>query len=99
MKSEIHGCISPDPLEGRVATLQSRRDRLARCSFWTLRFAVYSSGVNLSRKSSSWRWDGTCAFPSHTATSRSCSPSGVCTPIRQFEYYLTRALEEAYKVG
>ena len=38
-----------------VATLQSRRDRLAECSFWTLRFAVYSNGVNLSRRSSCWR--------------------------------------------
>jgi hypothetical protein len=31
-----------------VATLQSGRDRLAGCSFWTLRFAVYSNGVSLS---------------------------------------------------
>src|SRR5271166_3398836 len=40
---------------GSVANLQSRRDRLAGCSFWTLRFAVYSNGVNLSRRSSCWR--------------------------------------------
>src|SRR5258708_8533033 len=30
----------------------------------------------LSRRSSWWRWDGTCAFPCRTATSKSCSPSG-----------------------
>ena len=63
-----------------VATLQSPRDRPTGCSSWHLRFAVYSSGGNLSRRSFCWRWDGTCAFPSLTATSRSCSPSGVCTP-------------------
>jgi hypothetical protein len=65
---------------GSVATLQSPGDRLAGCSSWHLRFAVYSSGGNLSRRSSCWRWDGTCAFPCRTATSKSCSPSGVCTP-------------------
>ena len=66
--------------EGSVATLQSPGDRLAGCSSWHLRFAVYSSGGNLSRRSSCWRWDGTCAFPCRTATSKSCSPSGVCKP-------------------
>src|ERR1700674_987050 len=66
---------------GSVAALQVARDRLAGCSSWPLRFAVYSSGGNLSRRSSCWQWDGTCAFPFRTATSRSCSPSGVCTPI------------------
>src|SRR6201984_1024028 len=45
-----------------VATLQSPRGRLAGCSSWPLRFAVYSSGGNSSRKSSSWRWVGICAF-------------------------------------
>src|SRR5260221_3269341 len=65
---------------GSVATLQSSGDRVAGCSSWHLRFAVYSSAGNLSRRSSCWRWDGTCAFPCRTATSKSCSPSGVCTP-------------------
>jgi hypothetical protein len=46
-----------------------------------LRFAVYSSGGNLSRRSSCWQWGDTCAFPFRTATSRSCSPSGACAPI------------------
>src|SRR5258708_24341777 len=68
------------PHNGSVATLQSPGDSLAGCSSWHLRFAVYSSGGNLSRRSSCWRWDGTCAFPCRTATSKSCSPSGVCTP-------------------
>src|SRR3984893_12819489 len=63
-----------------VATLQSPRDRLAGCSSWHLRFAVYSSGGNLSRRSFCWRLAGTCAFPSRTATSKSCSPSGICSP-------------------
>src|SRR6202011_5757472 len=67
--------------KGSVATLQVARDRLAGCSSWPLRFAVYSSGGNLSRRSSFWQWDGTCASLFRTATSRSCSPSGVCTPI------------------
>src|SRR4029077_15289975 len=79
--SPVDSILAERGAKGSVATLQSRRDRLARCSFWTLRFAVYSNGVNLSRRSFCWPWDGTCAFPSHTATSRSCSPSGVCTPI------------------
>jgi len=35
---------------GSVATLQSPRGRLAGCSSWPLRFAVYSSGGNLNRK-------------------------------------------------
>ena len=39
---------------GSVATLQVTRDRLAGCSSWPLRFAVYSNGVNSSRRSSSW---------------------------------------------
>src|SRR5207253_400396 len=63
--------------DGSVATLQSRRDRLARCSFWTLRFAVYSNGVSLSRRSSCWRSAGTCAFRSPIARSRSYSQSVV----------------------
>src|ERR1700736_1573411 len=67
--------------KGSVATLQVARDRLAGCSSWPLRFAVYSSGGNLSRRSSCWQWGGTCAFPFRTATSRSCSPSGACAPI------------------
>src|SRR5262249_31373669 len=73
--------VGVSSLEGSVATLQSRRDRLARCSFWILRFAVYSNGVNLGRRSFCWRSGGTCAFPFRTATSRSCSPSGACAPI------------------
>ena len=43
---------------------------------WSIR-----SGANLNRRSSSWQWDGTCVFHCRTATWRSCSPSGVCTPI------------------
>src|SRR6266481_8742933 len=66
---------------GSVAILQVARDRLAGCSSWPLRFAVYSSGGNLSRRSSCWQWGGTCAFSFRTATSRSCSPSGACAPI------------------
>src|SRR3984893_16196084 len=34
-------------MAGSVATLQVARDRLAGCSSWPLRFAVYSSGGNL----------------------------------------------------
>jgi uncharacterized membrane protein len=41
--------------EGSVATLLVARDRLAGCSSWPLRFAVYSSGGNLSRRSSCWQ--------------------------------------------
>ena len=37
---------------GSVATLQVPRDRLAGCFSWPLRFAVYSSGANLNRRSS-----------------------------------------------
>ena len=33
---------------GSVAILQSPCDRLAGCSFWPLRFAVYSNGDNLT---------------------------------------------------
>jgi hypothetical protein len=51
------------------------------CSSWPLRFAVYSSGGNLSQRSSCWQWGGICAFPFRTATSRSCLPSGACAPI------------------
>lgn len=54
-KTKIESIITEEALAGSVATLQSRRDRLAGCSFWTLRFAVYSNGVNLSRRSSCWR--------------------------------------------
>ena len=57
-------------MPGSVATLQLPRVRLAGCSSWRLRFAVYSNGVNSSRRSSSWQWDGICAFPFRTATSR-----------------------------
>jgi hypothetical protein len=57
-----------DPIFRSVATLQSPRDRLAGCSSWPLRFAVYSSGGNSSRKSSSWRWVGICAFHSPIVT-------------------------------
>src|SRR5262245_8656424 len=45
-------------LQTEVLQLQSPRDGLAGCSSWPLRFAVYSSGGNSSRKSSSWRWVG-----------------------------------------
>ena len=44
-----------DSSAGSVATLQSPRSRLAGCSSWRLRFAVYSNGVNSSRRSSSWQ--------------------------------------------
>ena len=37
-------------LIGSVATLQSPRDRLARCFSWPLWFAVYSNGANLNRR-------------------------------------------------
>ena len=57
--------------KGSVATLQSPRGRLAGCSSWRLRFAVYSSGGNSNRRSSCWRWAGTCASLCPTATSRS----------------------------
>src|SRR4029077_20902959 len=60
---------------GSVATLQLPRGRLAGCSSWRLRFAVYSNGVNSSRRSSSWQWDGICASRFRTATSRSYWPS------------------------
>src|SRR5580704_17135530 len=46
---------------GSVATLQLPRGSLAGCSSWRLRFAVHSNGVNSSRRSSSWQWDGICA--------------------------------------
>ena len=46
---------------GSVATLQLPRGSLAGCSSWRLRFAVYSNGVNSTRRSSSWQWDGLCA--------------------------------------
>src|SRR6202008_3239268 len=60
---------------------QSPCDRLAGCSFWPLRFAVYSNGDNLNRRSSSWLWVGICVFHFRTATWRNCWPSGACTPI------------------
>jgi DDE domain len=37
--------------------------------------------IQMASISFCWRWDGTCAFPSHTATSRNCSLIGACTPI------------------
>src|SRR4029077_18522056 len=55
---------------GSVATLQVARDRLAGCSSWPLRFAVYSSGGNLGRGASCWQWGGFFAFPFRTVTSR-----------------------------
>ena len=50
-------------VEGSVATLQVARDRLAGCFSWALRFAVYSSGGNLSRRSSCWQWVVLAFFP------------------------------------
>jgi len=38
-------------------------------------FAVYSNGVNSSSSSSSWQWDGICAYRFRTATSKSYWPS------------------------
>src|SRR5260221_2421190 len=67
-------------IQGSVATLQSPGDRLAGCSSWHLRFAVYSSGGNLSRRSSCWRWDGTFAFPWRTSASKSCAACVAVTP-------------------
>ena len=70
--------LSPNTFRGSVATLQLPRGRLAGCCYWHLRFAVYSNGVNSSRRSSSWQWDGICASRFRTATSRSyCSNSSV----------------------
>ena len=54
---------------------------LRQCSL-RHRFPVCSSGGNSNRKSSFWRLVGICVFPCRTGTSRSCSPSEVCTPIR-----------------
>jgi hypothetical protein len=48
--------------------LQSPRDWLAGCSSWPLRFADYSSGANLNRRSSCLRSAGTCAFHCPTLT-------------------------------
>ena len=53
---------------------------LGQCSL-RHRFPVYSSAGNSNRKSSFWRLIGICVFPCRTGTSRSCSPSEVCTPI------------------
>ena len=53
---------------------------LGQCSL-RHRFPIYSSGGNSNRKSSFWRLVGICVFPRRTGTSRSCSPSEVCTPI------------------
>src|SRR5271166_3407274 len=53
---------------------------LRQCSL-RHRFPVCSSGGNSNRKSSFWRLVGICVFPCRTGTSRSCSPSEVCTPI------------------
>src|SRR5271169_5383673 len=53
---------------------------LRQCSL-RRRFPVCSSGGNSNRKSSFWRLVGICVFPCRTGTSRSCSPSEVCTPI------------------
>ena len=53
---------------------------LGQCSL-RHRFPVCSSGGNSNRKSSFWRLVGICVFPCRTGTSRSCSPSEVCTPI------------------
>jgi hypothetical protein len=80
--SLVHGA-EPNPisvgnvgfLPGSVATLQLPRGRFAGCSSWRLRFAVYSNGVNSSRRSSSWQWDGICDSRFRTATSRSYWPS------------------------
>ena len=72
------GARSYSGLNGSVATLQVARDRLVGCSSWTLRFAVYSSGGNLSRRSSCWQWGGTCAFPFRTVTSRNSLLSADC---------------------
>ena len=65
---------------GSVATLQEWSDMLRQCSL-RHRFPVCSSGGNSNRKSSFWRLVGICVFPCRTGTSRSCSPSEVCTPI------------------
>jgi len=59
---------------GSVATLQVPRDRVAVCFTWPLRFADYSSGANLNRRSSCLRSAGTCASRFPTVTWKSCSP-------------------------
>ena len=59
--------------KGSVATLQVARDRLVGCSSWPLRFAVYSSGGNLSRRSSCWQWGD--HLPKPSARLQSCNTS------------------------
>src|ERR1700730_5323360 len=44
--------------------------RLAGCFSWPFRFADYSSGANLNRRSSCLRSAGTCAFHCPTVTLR-----------------------------
>jgi hypothetical protein len=53
---------------------------LGQCSL-RHRFPICSSGGSSNRKSSFWRLVGICVFPCRTGTSRSWSPSEVCTPI------------------
>src|SRR5208282_638881 len=65
---------------GSVTTLQEWSDMLGQCSL-RHRFPVCSSGGYSNRKSFFWRLVGICVFPCRTETSRSCSPSEVCTPI------------------
>src|SRR5208282_4935717 len=65
---------------GSVTTLQEWSDMLGQCSL-RHRFPVCSSGGYSNRKSFFWRLVGICVFPCRTGTSRSCSPSEVCTPI------------------
>src|SRR5271165_6198515 len=76
--AEAAGCAGL--IYGSVATLQEWSDMLRQCSL-RHRFPVCSSGGNSNRKSSFWRLVGICVFPCRTGTSRSCSPSEVCTPI------------------
>ncbi len=67
-------CGSPEPRRLDADATRSMHERSKADG------SGHSSGGN-DRRSSCWRW-GTCAFPSRTATSRSCSPSGGCTPSR-----------------
>src|SRR5260221_9998685 len=66
--------------KGSVATLQSSGDRLAGCSSWHLRFVVYSSGGNLSRRSSCWRLGGTFAFSRPSPDLKKFSPGRALSP-------------------
>src|SRR5580704_4673065 len=64
---------------GSVATLQLPRGSLAGCSSWRLRFAVYSNGVNSTRRSSS-DLIATAPKPSMAEVLQLCSYPVVVSP-------------------